>query len=76
VLKEGATIAAIGVVVGTIGGLALARFAGGFISDVRLPGTMTMVGAAFVLVGAALLASLIPAARAARVDVVHALRPE
>jgi len=76
VLREGATIAGVGIVVGTLGGLALARFAGSFIQDVRLPGTMTLVGAAALLVVAAILASLIPAARAARVDVVHALRPE
>jgi len=76
VLREGATIAGIGVVVGAIGGYALARFAGGFIADVRLPGVSTMIGAAVFLVVAALLASLVPAARAARVDVIDALRPE
>jgi len=76
VLREGATIAAIGVVVGAIGGYALARFAGGFIAEVRFPGAATMIGAALFLVVAALLASLVPAARAARVDVVDALRPE
>jgi putative ABC transport system permease protein len=76
VMKEGATIAGIGVLVGTLGGLALARFAGSLIEDVRLPGGVTMIAAAAILVAAALLASLIPAARAARVDVVDALRPE
>jgi ABC-type antimicrobial peptide transport system permease subunit len=34
------------------------------------------VAAAIVLVAAALLASLVPAGRAARVDVIDALRPE
>jgi hypothetical protein len=76
VLKEGALIAAVGVVVGTIGGFALSRFAGSLIQDVRLPGTVTMIAAALILVMAAMLASLVPAARAARVDVVDALRPE
>ena len=76
VLKEGATIAGIGVGVGTLAGLALARFAGSLIENVRLPGGGTMIAAAAILVAAALLASLIPAARAARVDVVDALRPE
>ena len=76
VLREGALIASVGVVVGTIGGLALSRFAGSFIQDVRLPGTLTMIAAASILVVAAMLASLVPAARAARVDVVDALRPE
>ena len=76
VMKEGATIAAIGVVIGTLGGLALARFAGSLIEGVRLPSGLTMVATAGILVAAALLASLVPAARAARVDVVDALRPE
>ena len=76
VLNEGAAIAGIGVVVGTVGGFALARAAGGFIADVQTPGALTMIGAAAILVVAALLASLVPAARAARVDVVDALRPE
>src|SRR5262245_1891056 len=76
VLREGALIAGVGVVVGTIGGLALSRFAGSFIQDVHLPGTLTMIAAASILVVAAMLASLVPAARAARVDVVDALRPE
>jgi hypothetical protein len=76
VLNEGAAIAGIGVIVGTVGGFALARAAGGFIADVQLPGALTMIGAAAILVVAALLASLVPAARAARVDVVDALRPE
>jgi putative ABC transport system permease protein len=76
VLSEGATIASIGVVVGSVGGFALARAAGGVIADVQLPGALTMIGAAAILVVAAMLASLVPAARAARVDVINALRPE
>ena len=76
VLKEGAAIAGVGVVVGTLGGFVLARFAGSLIEDVRLPGAVTMAAAAAILVVAAMLASMIPAARAARVDVVEALRPE
>jgi putative ABC transport system permease protein len=42
----------------------------------RLPGALPILGAAAVLVGGALLASLMPAARAARVDIVQALRSE
>ena len=41
-----------------------------------LPGALPVVGAAVVLVGAAILASLMPAARASRVDVLQALRSE
>jgi ABC-type lipoprotein release transport system permease subunit len=35
-----------------------------------------VLGAAALLVGAAMLASLMPASRASRVDVIQALRPE
>jgi predicted permease len=76
VMKEGAAIAGAGVVAGIVGGLLLARAATNYISEISLPGWMPSVGAALVLTIAALLASLVPAARAARVDVVDALRPE
>jgi ABC-type lipoprotein release transport system permease subunit len=41
-----------------------------------MPGVLTIAGAATLLVAAALLASLLPAARASRVDVMQALRSE
>ena len=41
-----------------------------------MPGAGPVVGAAAVLIGAAVVASLMPAARASRVDVVEALRAD
>jgi predicted permease len=76
VVKEGAAIAAVGVVAGVVGGLALTRAVASYISEVSLPGFVPTLGAALVLVIAALVASLVPAARASRVDVIDALRPE
>jgi putative ABC transport system permease protein len=76
VLAEGAVIAAIGVVAGAAGGLALVRLAGSYVQDVRIPGLVPIVGSAIVLLVAAVIASLLPAARAARVDVMDALRSE
>ena len=76
VLGEGAVIAAVGIVAGAVGGIALARVVGSFIPDVRIPGAAPVAGAAVILVTAAVLASLIPAARASRVDVLQALRSE
>ena len=76
VLREGAVIAGAGIVVGVLGGLLLARIAGGFIVDLRLPGPVPLLGAAAVLVAAAVLASLMPASRASRVDVIQALRAD
>jgi len=42
----------------------------------RMPGAAPVVGSVFVLLAAAVGASVLPAARAARVDVVQALRSE
>jgi putative ABC transport system permease protein len=76
VLGEGAVIAAAGIIVGVAGGFLLARTVSGFITDVNIPGFAPLLGAATILVSAAVLASLLPAARASRVDVIQALRPE
>src|SRR5207247_2300934 len=76
VLREGARIAAIGIAVGAAGGYVLARVAGRFFEHVQLPGVLPVMGAAAVLIGAAVVASLMPAARASRVDVLQALRSE
>ncbi len=76
VLSEGAAIAGVGILAGALGGLALGQVAKASVESARAPGALPVLGAAAVLVGAALVASLIPAARAARVDVVQALRSE
>jgi putative ABC transport system permease protein len=76
VLSEGALIAAIGVAAGAAGGYLLARAADQVLDTVPLPGALPLMGAAAVLIGAAAVESLMPAARASRVDVVQALRSE
>lgn len=76
VLAEGGLIAAVGIATGVLGGYGLTRVAATFIEHVELPGALPVVAAATVLIGAALIASLVPAARAARVDVLQALRSE
>jgi len=76
ILGEGAAIACAGVAVGVAGGLALAKLAGAFLTQVSLPGAVPLAGAAALLVAAAIAASLMPAARASRVDVMEALRSE
>ena len=50
--------------------------AGNAFGTLRMPGAAALGGAAFVLMIAAALASMWPAARAARVDVLQALRTE
>jgi putative ABC transport system permease protein len=44
--------------------------------DVRLPDAVPTVASAAILVAAAIVASLMPAARASRVDVLQALRSD
>jgi ABC-type antimicrobial peptide transport system permease subunit len=76
VLREGAVIAVGGIVAGIAGGFLLARIAGAFIQGIRIPGVLPLAISAVVLVAAAVAASLMPAARAARVDVLTALRAD
>jgi putative ABC transport system permease protein len=76
VLVQGLIIAAAGVIVGGVGGFALARVLASYVAEVRLPGLLPVAGAATVLLIAALVASVVPAARAARIDVIRALRTE
>jgi ABC-type antimicrobial peptide transport system permease subunit len=76
VIAEGALMAAAGVVAGAVLGYALARLAGGYIPDIRMPSAVPVVASAFVLLAAAGIASALPAARAARVDVIQALRTD
>jgi ABC-type antimicrobial peptide transport system permease subunit len=76
VLKEGLGIVAVGITAGVVVGYLLERVASSTLGAVRGPGVLTAIVAAAVLVAAALVASLIPAARASRVDVLQALRSE
>jgi len=76
VLAEGAVIAGAGVATGIVGGLALAKLIGAFLAEVSVPGVLPLAGAAALLLTAAIVASLMPAARASRVDVMQALRSE
>jgi hypothetical protein len=76
VLWDGVRTAAIGIAAGAAGGYGLARVAGAFFESVQVPGALPVMGAAIVLIGAAIGASLVPAVRASRVDVLQALRSE
>jgi putative ABC transport system permease protein len=76
VIAEGALMAVMGVVAGGILGFGLARLAGRYFVDVTMPGAVPVVVSAFVLLLVAVVASMMPAARAARVDVIQALRSE
>ena len=76
VIAEGAIMAAVGIVAGAAGGFALARLAGSYFTYVQIPGAVPLVASAIVLLAAAVIASVLPAARAARVDVMQAIRSD
>jgi putative ABC transport system permease protein len=76
VLVEGVAMAGIGVGAGVMVGFALARAIAKYVTDIHQPGAIAFVASAVVILGAAVIASAVPAARAARVNAVEALRSE
>jgi predicted permease len=76
VVKEGLIMAGTGVITGAVGGFALARLAGSYFSEMKMPDATAVIGSIVVLLSAAVIASALPAMRAARVDVMQALRSE
>ena len=76
VIAEGAAMAGAGLLAGAAFGFVAARLAGSYFGNLKMPGALPVVVSAFVLLGAAVVASMLPAARAARVDVIQALRSE
>jgi putative ABC transport system permease protein len=76
VIAQGAVMATVGVVAGAACGYAVARLASSYIAEIKMPGAIPVAGAAIVLLAAAVVASVWPAARAAGVDVMQALRTE
>jgi putative ABC transport system permease protein len=76
VIAEGALMATAGVVAGAVFGYLLMRLARSSFADMQNPSALPVAGAVFILLTAAVVASVLPAARAARVDVTEALRSE
>jgi putative ABC transport system permease protein len=76
VIAEGAVMATAGVVVGAACGYVLVRLARSSFEGVQMPGSLPVVASVVVLLAAAVVASVLPAARAASVDVTEALRSE
>ena len=76
VIAEGALLAAVGVLAGAALGFVLARLAGKYFLEVKMPGALPAALSGLVLITVAVVASMLPAARAARVDVMQVLRSE
>ena len=76
VIGEGAVMASLGVLAGAAFGFVLMRLAGWYFLDMKAPGALPVAVSALVLLTVAVVASMLPAVRAARVDVIQALRSE
>jgi predicted permease len=76
VLAQGAVIALVGIAAGAAAGYGLTSLATSYFDTIRIPGPVVLIGSAAVLLGAAVIASFLPALRASRVDVLQALRSD
>ena len=76
VVREGLTLALIGIGLGAVGSFAATRLLTTFLFDVRPGDLLTLVSVALLLLAVALLATYIPSRRAAHVDPITALRAE
>jgi putative ABC transport system permease protein len=76
VVKQGMVVALVGVILGLAGAAAVSRVLSSVLYDVSPIDPMSFGVASLLLLGVALVANIIPAQRAARVDPVTALRYE
>ncbi len=76
ILREGIVVLAVGFLVGLAGAVAVGRGLGSQLYNVQPANPIVLAGAAALLAVVALLACLVPAGRATRVDPVVALRQE
>jgi predicted permease len=76
IVKQGMTLAAIGVVIGVVGSVGLARLMTSLLFGVKVSDPLTFAAATLVLAAVAFIATYLPARRATKVDPVVALRYE
>jgi ABC-type antimicrobial peptide transport system permease subunit len=76
VLVEGVVMASLGVAAGVVLSFVLERIAGRYLADLHQAGALAFIASAALILIAALIASAAPAARAAHVNAVEALRAE
>jgi ABC-type antimicrobial peptide transport system permease subunit len=74
VISTGATLSVIGVSLGVLASLAASRVLKGFVWGISTVDPVTFAVVALVLIAVAVLASLLPALRAIRLNPVNALR--
>jgi putative ABC transport system permease protein len=76
VMLQGARIAAIGLILGVAGAFSLTRLMASQLFQVNATDPVTFISVSGILIAVAMIATLVPALRAARLDPVQALRKE
>ena len=76
VLKQGMALVAVGLVLGVVGAIGVTRVLSGLLYGVTPTDAWTLAAVSALMAAVALLASWLPAMRAARVDPATALREE
>jgi ABC-type antimicrobial peptide transport system permease subunit len=76
VLGDALTVAALGIVAGTTAAAALGRFARTQLFEIKPLDPASLGGACLVMAGVAVLAALVPALKASRLDPAQALKSE
>jgi ABC-type antimicrobial peptide transport system permease subunit len=76
VVRQGMTMTLIGLALGLVGAFSISRVLRGLLHGVSPTDPLTFVAVSIVLLVVALLACLVPARRATRVDPIIALRTE
>jgi ABC-type antimicrobial peptide transport system permease subunit len=76
VLRRGAAVACVGAIIGITAAAGLTRFLSALLYGVHAADLLTFAAAAFAVLVVSLLASYLPARKAAKVDPVQSLRGE
>jgi ABC-type antimicrobial peptide transport system permease subunit len=76
IIREGIALATLGVLLGAAGAWALRKLLAGLLYEITPSDPIAFAGAALVLLGVALIATLVPARRALHVDPAQAIKFE
>ena len=76
ILSQGARLLAVGIAVGLVASFGISRLLGNLVFGISATDPLTFVGVPLVLAGVALVANLVPARRATRLDPADTLRAD
>jgi ABC-type antimicrobial peptide transport system permease subunit len=76
VLRQGGQLAGLGTLIGVVGSLLLGRVLQALLYEIQATDILSFVVASLILLGVAIIASFVPARRAASVDPISVLRSD